>query len=71
MLQNDPQRLPPFNFDADPDPAFHFDADPDPALHFYAEPDSAFHFDADPVRIKLPEIMRIHSDPDPQYSDEL
>ncbi len=25
--QNDPLRLPPFHFDADPDPAFHFDAD--------------------------------------------
>jgi hypothetical protein len=28
MLQNDPLRLPPFHFDADPDPVFHFDADP-------------------------------------------
>jgi hypothetical protein len=27
MLQNDPLRLPPFYFDANPDPAFHFDAD--------------------------------------------
>jgi hypothetical protein len=32
MLQNDPVRLPPFHFDADPDPdpAFKFDADLDP-----------------------------------------
>jgi hypothetical protein len=32
MLQNEPLRLPPVHFDADPDPghAFHFDADPDP-----------------------------------------
>ncbi len=30
MLQNNPLRLPPFHFDADPDPAFHFDVDPDP-----------------------------------------
>ncbi len=37
MLQNDPLRLPPFHFDADPDPAFHFDADPDPAFHFDAD----------------------------------
>jgi hypothetical protein len=31
MLQNDPLRLLPFDFDADPDPgcAFFFDADPD------------------------------------------
>jgi hypothetical protein len=32
MFQNDPLRLPPFHFDADPDPAFHFAADPDPQL---------------------------------------
>jgi hypothetical protein len=31
MLQNDPLRLFPFHFDADPDAAFHFDADPDRA----------------------------------------
>jgi hypothetical protein len=30
MLQNDPLRLPPFHFDANPDPAFLFDADVDP-----------------------------------------
>jgi hypothetical protein len=32
MLQNDPQRLPPLHFDAEPGPFFHFDAhaDPDP-----------------------------------------
>ncbi len=39
MLQNDPLRLPPFHFDADPDPALHFDADPDPASHNVADPD--------------------------------
>jgi hypothetical protein len=47
MLQNDPLKLPPFNFDADPDPAFHFDADPDPSFHFEADPDPAFYFDVD------------------------
>jgi hypothetical protein len=36
MLRNDPLRLPPFHFYADPDPAFHFDADLDPA---YADAD--------------------------------
>jgi hypothetical protein len=41
MLQNDPLRLPPFHFDADPDPAFHCDADRDPACHFDADPDPA------------------------------
>jgi hypothetical protein len=30
MQKNDPLRLPPFRFDAEPDPAFYFDADPDP-----------------------------------------
>jgi hypothetical protein len=39
MLQNDPQWLSPFHFDADPDPAFHFDADPDPASQNDADPD--------------------------------
>jgi len=56
VLQNDPLRLPPFNFDADPDRAFHCDADPetafqfdaDPAFHFDADPETAFRFDADP-----------------------
>ncbi len=52
MLQNDPLRLPPFHFDADPDPdlAFHFDAhpDPDPAFHFYTDPDQVSQNDADP-----------------------
>ncbi len=43
MLQNNPLRLPPFNFGADPDRAVHFDADPGP------DPDPAFHFDAVPV----------------------
>jgi hypothetical protein len=38
MLQNDPVRLPPFHFDADPDPAFHFDADQDPASKNDADP---------------------------------
>ncbi len=31
MLENDPQRLPHFHFDADLDPLFHFDVDPDTA----------------------------------------
>jgi hypothetical protein len=39
MLQNDPVRLPPFHFDADPDPAFHFDADPHPASQNDTDPD--------------------------------
>jgi hypothetical protein len=38
MLQNDPLRLSPFHFDADPDHAFHFNADPDPAFYFDADP---------------------------------
>jgi hypothetical protein len=42
MLQNDPLRLPPFHFDADPDPAFHLDADPDPTFHSDADQDPAF-----------------------------
>jgi hypothetical protein len=50
ILQNDPLRLLPFHFDADPDPAFHFDADSDkdPAFHFDADPDPASQNDADP-----------------------
>jgi len=40
-IQNDPLRLPPFHFDADPDPSFPFDPDPDPAFHFDADPDPA------------------------------
>ncbi len=51
-LQNDPLRLPPFHFDADPDPSFHFDPNQDPAFHFDADPDPhldpAFQNDADP-----------------------
>ncbi len=39
MLQNDPLRLPPFHFGADPDLAFHFGADLDPAFHFDADGD--------------------------------
>jgi hypothetical protein len=48
MLQNDPLRLPPFHFDADPDPdpAFHFDTDPDPAFHIDEDPDLASQNDA-------------------------
>ncbi len=40
MFQNDPIRLPPFHFYADPDPdrAFHFDADPYPASQSDADP---------------------------------
>ncbi len=30
MIENDPLKVPPFHFDAEPDPAFHFDADADP-----------------------------------------
>jgi hypothetical protein len=52
MLQNDPLRLPPFHFDADPDtdPTFHFDAFTDPAFHFDADldPNPASQNDADP-----------------------
>jgi hypothetical protein len=50
MLQNDPPRLQPFHFDADPDPAFHFDADPDPTFHSDADPypDPASQNNADP-----------------------
>jgi hypothetical protein len=58
MLQNDPQKLPPFHFDVDPDPAFHFDKDPDPA----------FHFDEIRMRIQLPKMMRIHVDPESSIS---
>jgi hypothetical protein len=47
-LQNDPLRLPPFHFDADPDPAFHFDADRDPAFLFDADSDQASQNDAEP-----------------------
>ncbi len=37
MLQNDPLRLLPIHFyaDPDPDPTFHFGADPDPQRCFY------------------------------------
>jgi hypothetical protein len=42
MLQNDPLRLPPCHFDADPNPAFYFDADPDP------DPASQNNVDPDP-----------------------
>ncbi len=52
MLQNDPLRLPPFHFDADPDPdlTFHFDADPnsDPGFHFNEDPDLTSKNDVDP-----------------------
>ncbi len=41
MLQNEPFKLPPFHFDADPDPAFYINEDADP------DPDLAVHFDAD------------------------
>jgi hypothetical protein len=50
MRPNDPLRLQPFYFDADPDPGFHFDVDPDPAFHFDADPDTASQNDADPYR---------------------
>jgi hypothetical protein len=43
MLQNEPQRLPPFHFvaDQDPDPAF-------TVLRIRIRTYPAFHFDADP-----------------------
>jgi hypothetical protein len=44
MIENDPLKVPPFHFDADPDPAFHFDADADPI----PDPASPFDADADP-----------------------
>jgi hypothetical protein len=53
-LQNDPHRLPPFHFDADPDP--------DPALHFAdPNPDPAFHFDVDANPDLLPKMFRIRN----------
>ncbi len=39
MLQNDPLRLPPFHFAADPDPTCHSSADPDPSFQNDAELD--------------------------------
>jgi hypothetical protein len=62
MLRNDPLRLPPFHFDADPDPAFHFDADPDPSFHLDADPDPTFHSNADPD----PAVQN-DADPDPRH----
>jgi hypothetical protein len=74
MLQNDPLKLPPFHFDADPDPAFHFDADPDPTFHCDADPDPTTHFfqmcryppmlQNDPL--KLPPF-HFDADPDPAF----
>ncbi len=48
MLQNDPLKLPPFHFHADPDHAVHFDADS--AFNFDAgvDPDPVSQNDADP-----------------------
>jgi hypothetical protein len=60
MLQNDPLRLPPFYFGADPDPAFHFDANADP------DPNQAFHFDADP-HADLDQTSKNDADPDPKH----
>jgi hypothetical protein len=58
MLQNDPLRRLPFNFDAYPDPdlAFRFDAvaDPEPAFHCDTDPDARFQNDADPDPQHLP-----------------
>jgi hypothetical protein len=45
MPKNDPLRVAPFHFDADPDPAFHSSAELDPAIHL--------------MRIQLPKMMRI------------
>jgi hypothetical protein len=45
MLQNDPLRLTPLQFDADPDLAFHLDTDPESAFHVDADPDA----DLDPA----------------------
>ncbi len=48
---NDPLRLSPFHFDADPDPAFHLNAVRIllfTLMRNYADPDLDFHFDADP-----------------------
>jgi hypothetical protein len=41
MLQNEPLRLSPFQFDADPNSPFRCDVDPNPAFHFDADPDPA------------------------------
>jgi hypothetical protein len=62
MLQNDPIRLPPFHFYADPAP--------DPVFQFDADPEIAFHFVWIWMRILIqpPRVMRIHVDPDPQHS---
>jgi hypothetical protein len=68
MFQNDPLKLPPFHFDADPDPAFHFDADPDTAFHFDPDPDTAFHFNGIRMRIQLPKMMRIQVDQESSIS---
>jgi hypothetical protein len=43
VLQNGPQKLPPFNFDADQDPAFHFDADADADLDPAPQNDADLH----------------------------
>jgi hypothetical protein len=45
--------------DADPDP------DPSPAYHFDSEPDPDFY--SMRMRIRVPKMMRIHADPDPQH----
>ncbi len=66
MLKNDPLRLPPFHFNADPDPTFCFDADPDPAFHFDADPDPASQNDADPDP-----ASENDADPGPQHSYSL
>jgi hypothetical protein len=39
MFPNDPLRLPPFHFDADPDPDFHIDADSDSVLELASRND--------------------------------
>jgi hypothetical protein len=45
----------------------HVDAEPDldPAFYFYGDPDQLFTLMR--IRIRLPKMMLIHGDPDPQH----
>jgi hypothetical protein len=58
MLQNNPLKLPPLHFTADPDPIFYFEADADPDLAFHfdadADPDPVSQCDADPCGSATP-----------------
>jgi hypothetical protein len=60
-------------FDPDPVPTFHPDADPDLQIDAYQDPDPAYHSDVDPdpdfylmrIWIQVTKMMRIHANPDP------